>query len=191
MTKRDSYRYHPPELIETLLNWCHQRAAERPREVLAVGLSYGYGLNEHQIAAAVVVAAEPPATIEYALARRASKLASADRSELCLEEPDWLAAAAACLLNESNRQPAPALLYQAARRINVPLGPAYIRNLVARAGAEAAGARVSCSTLVGSRTHALRTSGLTFALQEIGHAPGWAARLARAEPVLLIPRRVS
>ena len=185
----DRIRCHDPREIEPLLDWCVTNAQRKPGHVVAVGLAYAYGLNEHQIAATTLVEGEAPVTIEFPDARRRAAIADAAHLPLILDEPDWLAEAAVGLASEAQKLGPGDLLYRARRRTNIPLQPTYIRRLVAAAADEACGTRISCLTLNHSRVAALREAGLTFALFGSGHAHSWAARLAAAELELRLPRR--
>ena len=75
---RDRVRYHSPALIEKLLEWCEANALARARAVVAIGLAYIYGLNEHQIAAARLAPKDTAVTITYPLARREAEIDNAE-----------------------------------------------------------------------------------------------------------------
>jgi len=187
----DRIRYHDPREIEPLLDWCQTNARQKPRNVVAVGLAYVEGLNEHQIAAATVVERGAPVRIEFPNARRRAAIAAAERVPLEIHEPAWLAAAAEALIAQTEGLKNGDYLYRAKRRFNLPQRPDLIRALVAEAAKEACGTHLSCASLNQSRVAALREEGLTLALFGSGHAHSWAARLAAAELQLQLPRRTT
>ena len=182
-------RYHQDAETDALFGWCETNARARPGHVTAVGLAYVHGLNEHQIAACTLVDARPTA-IEYPLARRASEFAGAERALLVFGKPAWLAVAADTLAAKANTLGPGPLLYRARRRVNVPLSPDFIRDLVAEASRAACGTRMSCATLNQTRIAAVRQAGLPFALFGSGYADSWAARLTAAELAPRLPRKV-
>src|SRR4051794_26087476 len=96
----DRVRHHPPELIDELLNWCVRQATARPAEVLATGLAYVHGLNEHQLAHAAVLQVDPKVALRYPLARRVAEIRGAERAQLTLDAPAWLADAASTIAGE-------------------------------------------------------------------------------------------
>jgi hypothetical protein len=184
-------RHHPDALIDALLDWCEANAREQAEAVVAVGLAYVHGLNAHQIAATTIKATGESISIEYPCRRRAAEIALAERATIVLDEPHWLAQSATVLTEEADRLAPGALLYRTRRRLNVPLGPGYVRKRVAEAGRAACGMHVSCKTLNDSRIAAVRREGLVFALFGSGYANSWAARLGAAEFTLLLPRRTA
>jgi hypothetical protein len=175
-------------VIENLLIWCETNAASEASKVVAVGLAYVHGLNEHQIAAATAATSGNQTTIEFPLARRAAEIVYAERASLVLNEPGWLATAAAVLTRSQTTFEDEARLYRGRSRLNLPTSAGHVRKLVAAAGHSSSGVRVSCASLNRSRVVALRRAGLPFALYGIGYAISWAARLAAAESVVLMPR---
>ena len=183
---RDRVRYHSPALIEKLLEWCEANALARARAVVAIGLAYIYGLNEHQIAAARLAPKDTAVTITYPLARREAEIDNAEFGTLVLDTPEWLGEAAAHLTAGSNTGQ---LLYRPQNRMQIPVRATVIRKLVADAAAEATGVRMTVATLVSSRTVAAQRVGTPLALHGIGYAPTWSARLAVASPSLILPRK--
>jgi hypothetical protein len=184
----DRVSHHPPELIDQLLNWCIEHATTQPEEALAVGLAYALGLNALQIAHTTVTRLCSPVTLSYPLARRIAEIRIADRAELDIDAPDWLAEAASIVA--ADRKPG-TLLYRLRGTVGVPLCLQAIDKFVRRAGAEATGCRVSIQTLNGSRVAAVRAAGTPLALHEIGYSPRWAARLTQARPALILPEKAT
>lgn len=185
---RDRVRYHSPALIDKLLDWCEANSLARARAVVAIGLAYIYGLNEHQIAAARLASETTTVTITYPLARREAEIGNAELGQLTLDTPDWLRGAVAQLTAGSK---AGQLLYRPPNRMQIPVRAAVIRKLVADAVAEATGVRMTVATLVSSRTVAAQRLGTPLALHGIGYAPTWSARLAVASPSLILPRKAA
>ncbi len=184
-------RHHADAEIDGLLAWCVTHAQTRPGEVVAIGLAYVHGLNERQIAAATLAKNDGWVTIEFPLARRSAEIVAAKRADLVLDEPAWLAQAAVALAAEAERLGPGKLLYRRRRRVDIPLGPGFVRGLVAEAARAACGTRMSCKTLNQSRIAAVRRVGLPFALFGSGYADSWAARLTAAELALRLPRRIA
>lgn len=170
-----------------MLDWCASHATQRPLEVLAVGLAYLYGLNEHMLRAATFVEASTP-TLQYPLARRERGLADAERAELVLDTPEWLSAAAAAVLAPPGRKGR--FVFPGRSRTGMA-SAGYIRSLVSTGGAAATGFRISCATLVSTRTADIDEAKLPLALYGIGYAPRYIARLIRPQVSVIIPRKAS
>lgn len=179
---------YPLALIEQLLDWCATRAGYRPAAVAAIGLAYGFGLNEHQIAVTRIVATEPSVTAAFPLARRAAEIPRAGRRTIALEHPDWLAAAVRTLIEGATERPG-SLLFRSASPIGIPRSPGWVRSLIAVGSAEATGHRLSCTGLARTRLVDAAVNGHPLAPYQIGFAPSWEARLVDPVTIPRLPQR--
>jgi hypothetical protein len=182
-------RHHPKRLIEQLLDWAAANAEKNPAAVIAIGLAYLHGLNEHQIAAARVSRAAT-LTITYPRARRRREIVdpSTPWTELAVGSVNWLGQAAAQLVEQVADGE---LLIRPGRRMQIPVHAGAIRRLVTQSAATATGTRMTVATLVSSRVIAVQEARLPFALYRTGHAASWSARLLLARPALILPRQVT
>ncbi len=80
---------YPKEIVDRLIDWCAEHAADRPWPVTIVGLSYGYALSRAQILAARRVAGGQ-LLIDFPLARGGRGARHAERATILVAEPDWL-----------------------------------------------------------------------------------------------------
>jgi hypothetical protein len=177
---------YPNALIDSLLDWCAVNAEVEALAVTCIGLSYGFGLNEHQIAAARVRSSSAASALEFPLARRAAELPQAEKRIVAIDEPDWLRKAVARLAADT---PAGGLLLPSASPIGIPRAASSVRATVAQASDAATGYRLTCTRLARSRLAAGATQGHTFTPYRIGYARSWEARLVGCRPVPHVPVR--
>jgi len=182
-------RHHTEPEITNLLRWCAKNAHVRPAEVTAIGLAYIFGLNEHQIASAEIADATTPVRISVPLAKRRSEIRDAERIQITLDKPEWLACAASTLTHQDRGQSG-ALLYTHRGRTIAPVTADYIRRVVARACPEATGTVITVSSLVATRSVHVARERLYLALRNTGYSTNYADRLMTAKPVPRVPERI-
>jgi hypothetical protein len=177
-------RHSEPE-IKRLEKWCEEHSHSDREAVAVIGLSYRFGLNEHQIAAARLRGAADEITVEYPVARRDSEIRSAEWRLMTIDEPSWLVEAISGLGGNSG---GPKLLLTPRRRVGT-VSAGYVRKLASRAAAAATGFAMSCATLASTRAAEAAELKLPFALHERGYAASYLARLIDPKIETVKPRR--
>ena len=180
---------YPASLIERLLGWCADNATDDPAGITAIGLAYGCGLNEHQIADIRLDTFGEPVIVGFALARRNDEIQTAHRRTLALGEPEWFAESSTALVVSNPSARPGSLLFPSTSRLQTPRTPDAIRSLVRKTCIKATGHKLSCTGLAMTRLTDASEHGFQLAPFGIGWAESWATRLIEPQRVPRSPRR--
>jgi hypothetical protein len=161
---------YPDGIVEALIDWCAEHAAERPWPVTIVGLSYGYALARFQILhARRVVAAGDGLWIDFPLGRSKERAHHADRSLIEIKEPDWLVEAISVLTTGKRTELIlpPASLGAATSSVD------RLKRELRRAGIDATGFELSPSVLCRTGIVHAQDRGFMTSCIGVGFDPGF------------------